>query len=280
MKQHLNMKFSWVLAGMSIIAGGISMDVVRADPPPTAQALWQKVTDAYKNAATFSSEGQYEVDMQTATAFKQAGTFKILYARPGQIRVDWTDTQFGGDVVASSVFTQDNTIYFLMGITKKWSAQKDMEMALGTAAGVSHSISYAIPSLLRGGASYLSFTTLQPVTPGTVNGRDCLVLTGADRMQQQRVVSVDPVSDAILQIKTTQLIRTGDIAGEIAKAKADLAKTDPAAAAKMVAPPPMPDFTTVQTTTFTDPIFGANLKPADFVYPVPSDAVKVDNVLK
>jgi hypothetical protein len=275
------MKFSYALRKVALAAiFVVPAGRADADVNAEAQALLQKVENAYKTAATFSVNGQYEDVMQTAMPVKLTGTFKILFSRPSLVRVDWTDTQFGGEVVTSSIFTQDNTIYLLMGQLQKWSAQKDMEMGLSTAAGISHGITYAIPSLLRGQAGYYAFTSLQPPMRGTLNGRDCVFLTGTRPTQGKVELAIDPDSDAILQEKTTQVIRTSDIAADIAKARADVAKTDPAQAAKLVAPPAMPDFTSVQTTTYTDPAFGVTLKPADFVYPVPDDAKKVDNILQ
>jgi hypothetical protein len=275
------MKFPTLLLALTYSAVLVVFaSIARADANAEGQALWQKVQNAYKMAATFSANGQYEDDLQTAAPMKLMGTFKMLYSRPGLIRVDWTDTEMGGEVVTSSVFTQDNTFYLLMGQLKKWSAQKDMEMGLSTAAGISHGISYAVPSLLRGQPGYFSFTSLQLPMRWTLNGRDCLLLTGMSKTQGKVELAIDPVSSAILQMKTTTVVSSAAIAADMAKAREELAKTDPAQAARMVAPPAMPDFSTVETVTFTDPTFGVILKPADFVYPVPDEAKKVDDLLR
>jgi len=267
--------------GLALALALVSMaGMARAQVNGEAQALWQKVKTAYKNAATFSSDGQYEVDMQMAMPLKQNGTFKILFARPGSIRVDWTDTQFGGEVQTSSVFTQGNTVFLLMAVLGKWAPQKDMETALSTAAGISHGLSYAIPSLLRGEPGYFSFNSLQPPTHGMLNGRDYVLLTGQSPTQGKVELAIDPKSFAILQMKTTQVIRSADIAAQIATARHEEARKDPAQAARLVAPPAMPDFTSVQLTTYTNPTFGATLPPADFACPVPADAQKVDNLLQ
>jgi hypothetical protein len=256
------------------------IDSARADVNPEAKALWLKVQNAYATAASFSATGQYEDDMETTEPLKLSGTFKILYTRPDSIRVDWTDTQFGGEVMTSSVFTQDGKIFLLMGELKKWAPQKNMETALSTGAGISHGITYAIPSLLRGQAGYFTFASLEPVVKWKLNGRDCRIIAGVSPTQEKIELALDPVTYAILQIKETQVVRNADIAAQIAKARDAMAKTDPARAAKLIAPPVMPDFTSVQTTTFADPTFGATLKPEDFVYPVPEDAKKVDDLLR
>jgi hypothetical protein len=275
------MTLLWMVRAAALAAISLALiGSARADTNMEAQALWQKVQNAYKAAATFSATGQYEDDMVTTEPLKLSGTFKILYSRPAAIRVDWTDTQFGGEVVTSSVFTQDGTIFLLMGEMKKWAAQKDMERALSTAAGISHGVSFAIPSLLRGQLDYFAFTSLEPVLRLKVNGQDCRIITGLTAQQAKLELTINPATYAILQIKETQVIRNAEVAAEITKARESLAKTDPEQAAKLRAPPSMPDFTSVETMTFIDPTFGATLKPEDFVYPVPDDAKKVDNLLR
>jgi hypothetical protein len=154
-----------------------------------------------------------------------------------------------------------------------------MEMALSTAAGISHGISYAIPSLLRGEPGYIAFTSLKPVTGWTVNGRDCMVLSGMGQRHELISLAIEPRTCVILQMRTTEVIRNSEIAADVAKAREEAAKTDPAMAARLVAPPAMPDFTSIETVTFTDPSFTVSPKPEDFVYPVPADAKKVDNLL-
>jgi hypothetical protein len=276
------MNFLGMLKSTTLIFGlGLLLALPgRADNDPQAQALLQKVTDAYKNASSFSCEGHYENDLQAAMPVKLMGTFKILYTRPDEIRIDWTDTKMGGELVTNSVFTQDKTIFFYWGLLNKWSAQKDMEMALGTAAGISHGISYAIPSLLRGKPGYLEFTSLKPPLNAVVDGTNCVILSGSTRFQGDMEIAIDPGSSAIRQIKATKVIRQKELQAQMEKARQEMAKTNPELAAKMAAPSAMPDFTSVEITTFQDPAFGKALVAGDFVYPVPPTTPRVDNILK
>jgi hypothetical protein len=252
----------------------------RADNDPKAMALLQKVKDAYKSASYFSCEGSYEQNLETASPVKLMGTFKMLFARPDEIRVDWTDTKMGGEIVTNSVFTQDKTIFFYWGLLNKWSAQKDMETALGTAAGISHGISYAIPSLLRDKAGYLTFTSLKPLENAVVDGVNCVILGGTTRFQGEMELAIDPTSFAIRQIKTTHVIKHKDLQNQIDKARKEAAKSNPELVSKLKDPPATPDFTAVQVTTYHDPVFGKELLAADFVYPVPAATPRVDNILK
>jgi hypothetical protein len=252
----------------------------RADMDAGAAALLQKITGAYKNAPSFSSDGHYEVDMQTANPVKLMGTFKMLYARPDEIRVDWTDTKMGGEVITSSVFTRNKTLYFLFGAVNKVSPESSMDMALSTAAGVSHGISYGIPNLLLGKPGYYTFTSLQPLSHAAREGKDCLVLKGATKFQGDVTLTVDPATDVIYQIEQRQVIKSADMQRHMAEMRAKLAKTNPTLAAQMAMIPVQPDFTSVQTTTFHAPIFGKLLLAADFDYPVPGSVTKVANAVK
>lgn len=251
-----------------------------ADKDPQALALLQKVTDAYKKASSFSCEGQYENDLQTARPLKLMGSFKIRFARPDKIRVDWTDTQMGGAVTTSSIFTQDKGIFFYWEMMGKWAPQKDMETALGTAAGISHGISYAIPSLLRGKEGYLTFSSLDPTKNAVVDGVNCVILSGATGQQGKMELAIDPDTYAIRQIKTTQVINTKALQKEVEKARKEAAKSDAEIATKLPNVPVMPEFVSVNITTYKDPVFGKPAAPEDFVYPVPATARKVDNILK
>lgn len=252
----------------------------RADNDPQAVALLQKVKDAYKNASSFSCEGQYETDLQTSMPLKLIGTFKILFARPNEIRVDWTDTKMGGETVTSSVFTQDKTIFFYWSMLGKCAPAKDMETALGTSAGISHGISYAVPSLLRGKPGYLTFTSLKRPENAVVDGTNCLILAGTTPFQGEVEIAIDPGTDTIRRIKTTKVIKHNDIQAQIEKARKEAAKTNPDLASKLQDVPAMPDFTSVEVTTYKNPAFGKELKAGDFVYPVPATTQKVENILK
>jgi hypothetical protein len=276
------MRFSGTLKSITLIFS-LCLFVAspsRADNDPQAVALLHKVTDAYKNASSFSCEGQYENDLQTAAPVKLMGAFKILFVRPDEIRVDWTDTKMGGEVVINSVFTQDKTIFFYWGLLDKWAPQKDMESALGMAAGISHGISYAIPSLLRGKPGYLAFASLKPPENAVVDGANCVILAGATRFQGDMEIAIDPATYAIRRIKTTKVIRHKDIQEQIDKARKEAAKSNPDLASKLHDVPATPDFTSVQITTYKNPAFGKELTADAFVYPVPATTKKVDNVLK
>jgi hypothetical protein len=251
-----------------------------ADNDPQALALLQKVTDAYKNASSFSCEGQYENAMQTARPLKLMGAFKIRFARPEKIRIDWTDTQMGGAVTTSSIFTQDKTIYFYWEMMGKWAPQKDIETALGGAAGISHGISYGIPSLLCGQKGYLNFASLKPLENAVVDGMKCLILSGTTRFQGEMEIAVDPDTYAIRRIKSTQTVKTKDLQQKVEKARKEAAKSNPEIGSRIPDVPVMPDFVSVNITTYKDPVFGKEPAAEDFVYPVPAAAKKVDDILK
>ena len=251
-----------------------------ADTDPEALALLQKVTDAYKNASSFSCEGQYENDLQTARPVKLVGSFKIRFARPDKIRVDWTDTQMGGEVTTSSIFTRDKGIFFYWEMLGKWAPQKDMETALGTAAGISHGISYDIPSLLRGEVRHLTFTSLKTPEHAVVDGVKCLILSGATRSQGEMEIAIDPGSYAIRRIKSTKTIKTKEIQESIEKTRKEMAKSNPEMVSKLRDVPVRPDFVSVDVTTYKDPVFGKELAAEEFVYPVPATTEKVENILK
>jgi hypothetical protein len=277
-----SMKFFGLSNGLLVLFSLhlVSATTARADNDPKAVALLQKVKDAYKSASYFSCEGHYEQNLETTLPVKLMGNFKMLFARPDEIRVDWTDTKMGGETVTNSVFTQDKTIFFYWGLLNKWAAQKDMETALGTAAGISHGISYAIPSLLRDKAGYLAFTSLKPPENAVVDGVNCVILAGTTRFQGEMELAIDPNSFAIRQIKITHLIRHKDIQDQIDKARKEAAKSHPELVSKLKDTPATPDFTAVEVTTYHDPVFGKELSAADFVYPVPATTPKVDNILK
>jgi hypothetical protein len=218
--------------------------------------------------------------METAMPVKLMGTFKILFVRPDEIRIDWTDTKMGGELITNSVFTQDKTIFFYWGLLNKWAPQKDMETALGTAAGISHGLSYAIPSLLRGKPGYLAFTSLKPPENAVVDGTNCLILAGTTRFGGDMEIAVDPGSYVIRQIKATKVIKHKEIQEQVEKARKEAAKSNPDLVSKLHDVPATPDFTSVEVTTYKDPVFGKELAAGDFVYPVPATTKKVDDILK
>ncbi|MDR0532527.1 MAG: hypothetical protein LBH01_01075 [Verrucomicrobiales bacterium] len=247
------------------------------DKDPQAAALLQKVKDAYRNASTFSADGEYLVELRTEYPHKMTGTFKIRFSRPEQIRVDWSETKSGGEVFVNSVFTRDQTIFFYWSEFGKWSPQKNMEYALGANAGISHGISYAIPSLLCGQSGYVEFNTLKPLAELAMDGKKYTVIAGTSRHQGDMELVVDPASLVIHQFKTTKLIRRTDVQ----KIAAEVEKDDPELAARLKnnPRPELPDFVAVNTLTFKDPVFGRELKAGDFDYPVPATARKVEDIL-
>lgn len=246
-----------------------------------AVALLQKVTDAYKNAPSFSCEGKYEDNLQTAQSVDLMGNFKILFSRPDYLRVDWTEVMTGGKVFTNSIFTKDNGLFFYWDRKAKWAPQKNMGYAMAINSGNSHRISYEIPSLLLGEGGY-NFVSLKPPTNAVVDGVHCVVLAGTTKFLGDMEIAVDPTSYAIHQIKTTTRIVPKEVALEIDNNRKEEAQTSPGSTAKLkhFALPNGPVFTSVQVTTYKNPVFGKKLVAGDFVYPVPGTAKRVDNILK
>jgi hypothetical protein len=272
---------SFGIVKTAILAFGflaLAVSGAHAQQDPQGVALLKKVTDAYKTASSFSCLGQYENDLQTAHPVKLMGTFKILFVRPAEIRIDWSDTKMGGEVVTNSIFTQGSSILFYWGLLGKVAAQKDMEAALSTAAGISHGLSYFVPSLLRGSGRILDFTSLKAPGSAVVDGTNCLVLSGTTHFQGDLEIAVDSTTYAIHRYQATKVIKQKDIQRQIEKARKEAAKTDPALAAKLHDAPAVPDFTSVMVATYQNPIFGPALTADAFVYPVPTTAKKVDKL--
>jgi hypothetical protein len=99
-------------------------------------------------------------------------------------------------------------------------------------------------------------------------------------IQGEVEIAIDPGTDTIRRIKTTKVIKHNDIQAQIEKARKEAAKTNPDLASKLQDVPAMPDFTSVEVTTYKNPAFGKELKAGDFVYPVPATTQKVENILK
>jgi hypothetical protein len=181
----------------------------RADEEMDSGTLLQKMRDAYKNAASFSGYGHYENDLVTVPPIKLTGTFQIMYKRPDLMRVDWTHMKADGEVVTSSIFSQDTTYNLYLSETGKWATSPHAEWVLAAGMGFSHGITGSVPELLLNWPLALVIISPQPPVHAMTNGVDCLVIKGPGTGDSLVEVTIDPATDFICQIKSKSPWGTG-----------------------------------------------------------------------
>lgn len=145
-----------------------------AQETPDGTAIFERARQKYATCKTFSCHGTFQQTSDAPFASTDDRTFLIRFARPGQIRVDWTRSRFMGfGTETESIYTDGGTIYSQATFEKSPKPYDSIHSAIGVDAGISAGISYLIPSLLIGEDGYLSHWTISRGADTTIDGRVC-----------------------------------------------------------------------------------------------------------
>lgn len=141
-------------------------------------AIFDRAKQKYATCKTFSCQGSSHQTSDALFARTVDRTFLIRFARPGQIRVEWTKARFpdfGTDT--ESIYTDGGKIYSQATFETSPKPHASIHNAIGADAGISGGISYLIPSLLIGEDGYLSHWTITREADTLVDGRACYSLS-------------------------------------------------------------------------------------------------------
>lgn len=237
--------FTWVLAlpAQETLDGG---------------AIFERVKQRYSSCKTFSCRGSSHQTASALLAGNDDRTFLIRFARPGQIRVDWTKARFmglGSDT--ESIYTEGGKIYSTSVIAGGPKPYPSIEHAIGVDAGVSGGISYLIPSLLIGEEGYLFSWTVTRGADSIVDGRGCYSISLETK--GFGIYTLDVAKDDYAILRAIQVSDASVVDAQRERAH----KENPA---WFDDPPgtPKASISSRTTTDFTDVIFDAPLKEADF----------------
>jgi hypothetical protein len=124
----------------------------------------------------------------------QRKTGRILFIRPGMIRVDWADTDsFGpeGSASTNSIFPANGKYYQYTLRDNTAVVHDDRSSALGAAAGISNRLTAVIPLLLEGKSELANLNLLERLDDQGIEGRPCFHLKGTERSSRPGTEKVE-----------------------------------------------------------------------------------------
>ncbi len=214
----LKQSFFALLAVMAL-AGCGTVKVTAVAPMPNASSLVTRCAAAYDALKSYHCHAS--VTTKSMIVFTMHASADITFARPGKIRADCSDSNGNSFVY----FTDGKTVKenFLGG----WKTDKDIEMAIGGATGVTQSAGTTVPALLLHTAWGYPFgrgTNIDPkVTAESVDGHPCYCvhLTGATNpicWIDKKTLLLDRIDTSFSGISDSQIITNQQVNPEISAA--------------------------------------------------------------
>ena len=171
----------------------------------SAQQILEQVISTYASADSYVDEGEVTtLYLDPRGSFTEVKPFSTAFVRPTGFRFEFRHRNDADDEWQSYVIWRDGN-----AVKKWWSidpgvkSENTLQMAIGTAAGVSSGTSSAIPSLLMTDLMvkrYGSLSDLRLQGEETVEGHDAYRIEGQDRGGRPLTLWVD--KDSLLIVKT------------------------------------------------------------------------------
>jgi len=248
-----------------LVIGIILSVFVTSASAESGNDLLQKVKAKYSSCATFSGEGSNTTksDMQGKDKpYRNEKRFSILFKRPDLLRVDWSEpNMMSFTPVVCSLYTDSGKYYGVSSFKRTPEEFKNLEMGMGTYAGISGGNTYLIPSMLLGERGFISETCSETLPDAQIDGVDCSVIQINDKKTGKWTYTVNKATLAILRI---QQVHT--ITAEQSKAMMDDANQRMKDKNIPFPETPARDYTIETITTFKKVAFDQDMTAADFVF--------------
>jgi hypothetical protein len=186
--------------------------VLVTDPSLTGREIYGRMEAVYRQARTYADEGEVQTVYRGAFSRIQIKTFGTAFVRDGGFRFGFRDQFDRLDAWNEYVIWKEG------GTVKKWwtiepqvTPQKDLDYALGGAAGVSELTSVLVPGLLQsdkmsGGPLSDGHTQIELLGTQRVDGRETFKLQLAATHRPALTLWIDARSYLIVRISRSSFL--------------------------------------------------------------------------
>lgn len=240
-------------------------------------AILARMHEVYADAETYQDTGVVETIMdfgdrkQTMTK-----TFSIAFKRPGSIKIEWIDTQFGGQKTRSVLWSDGKLTQTFWEQLNQVQKSESLMMGIAGATGVSGGAAYTVPSMLLNNLKMPALsmlTNLKFRKEETFEDVRCYVIVGKHPAGYDYILWIGK-SDYLLR-KLEYVIKSHK---EVMKeAEAEMAKINKEHKISMPDTSGMPDFSSVNRQIHRGIKINEEIPDAAITFTPPENAKHVDS---